>query len=364
MTAIIAVVTTTPQTQSSRSSVMRNAVGLIFGILLVASCSGSDEAQVTTTNAETTTSSTTSTTAESTSSTEATTSSTTAPAGESVEVFFGVGDGSDCGRVQAFGRDGADSVDLYRATFQLLTAGPSEPEKSAGAASSFSAATADVVKSAVLTEGVLRVDFTDIRALIPNASTSCGSEALLAQLNGTAFQFPEVERTRFLIEGSCSDFANWLQRECFETDRSGQQRAIPIAEQASGSGCTPASADTLPAGRWFGFISEANAEELSFDLACWFGGTAAEAAASEDGEESPPPNDYYIRNDNDRLRTHAVDSATQVKWLPEPGNPESVVETPYATWLDEFLLRSIISGYWITVEDDSHVIAIEEQYVP
>ncbi len=345
--------------------VMRNLVGLLFGILLLASCSGSDEAQVTTTGSETTSPTTTaSTTAESTTSTEATTSSSAAPTGESVEVFFGVGDGSDCAMVQAFGRDGADSVDLYRATFQLLAAGPSEPEMAAGASSFFSAATADVVKSATLTEGLLRVDFTDIRALIPNASTSCGSEALLAQLNGTAFQFPEVERTRFLIEGSCGDFANWLQRECFETDRSGQQRAVPIGEQASGSGCTPASADSLPAGRWFGFIAEANAEELSFDLACWFSGTAAEAATAEDGEESPPPNDYYIRNDSDRLRTHAVDSATQVRWLPEPGNPESVVETTYASWLDQFLLRSIISGYWITVEDDSHVIAIEEQYVP
>ncbi len=343
------------------NQVTRCSVVFLISASVLAGCSDADEGLATTTSAVST--SAPPITAEEPTTTSVATS-TTEPGGQPVDVFFAVGEGADCGAVQAFSRDIFDPVDLYRSTFLLLVAGPSELETAAGAGSFFSAETADVIKSAVLTDGLLRVDFTDIRTLIPNASTSCGSEALLAQLNGTAFQFPEVERTRFLIEGSCGDFANWLQRECFDTDRSGLQRAVPINEQAGGAGCTPASTETLPAGRWYGFIADANADELSFDLACWFTGTAAEAAASENGAESPPPNDYYVRNDSDRLRTHVVDSATQVRWLPEPGNPESAEVVAYATWLEQGPERLDNAGYWIMVEDDSHVIGIEEQFVP
>ena len=161
---------------------------------------------------------------------------------------------------------------------------------------------------AILTDGLLTFDFRDLRPSIPNASTSCGSEALLAQLNGTAFQFAEVERTRYLLDGSCQDFANWLQRTCFDTDRSGRQLDVTTNERASGAGCTPATTDTLPPGRWFGYITDAQPEELTFDLACWFEGAAAATAAAKDGEESPPPNDYYIRNQSDRLRVQVVQS--------------------------------------------------------
>lgn len=138
----------------------------------------------------------------------------------------------------------------------------------------------------------------------------------------------------------------------------------PTNERADGSGCTPASTDTLPAGRWFGFIYDAGPDELVFDLACWFTGEAAALAAAEDGRESPPPNDYYIRNESDRLRTHPVDSATEVNWLLELGDPESIEVVTYSSWLANRLGRSDNPGVWITVEDDSHVVRIEEQFVP
>jgi len=228
----------------------------------------------------------------------------------------------------------------------------------------FSSMTADVVKSAILTDGLLTVDMTDLRPLIPNASTSCGSEALLAQLNSTAFQFAEVERTRYLLDGSCQDFASWLQRECFDTDRSGRQIDVTTNERASGAGCTPATTETLPPGRWFGYITDAQPEQLTFDLACWFDGAAAAAAAAEDGEESPPPNDYYIRNDSSRLRVHVVESGIDVVWLPDPGDPATSTTTTYESWLVDRRSRTVEPGVWITTTDDSHVVKIEEQYVP
>jgi len=63
---------------------------------------------------------------------------------------------------------------------------------------------------------------------------------------------------------------------------------------------------------------------MSFDLACWFTGTAAADAALEARDESPPPNDYYIRNDTDRVRAMPVDPLAEVAWLSEAGNAETL----------------------------------------
>lgn len=338
-------------------------------VLMTACGGGNNGAGPSSTIPDTSTSATseaTSTSTPSTTSTSASSIASTEPAdtdGRIVEVYFSTVDESDCGAVRPFKRTVIDDADVHRSTFQHLVGGPSGEEVADDVSSFFSSDTAGSIISAVLTDGLLVVDFTDYRSVIPNASTSCGSEALLAQLNSTAFQFDNVERTRYLIEGSCDDFANWLQRGCFDTDRTGRQVDVPLNERAIGSGCTPLSTDTLPTGRWFGFVQEAQAEQLTFDLACWFTGEAAAEAASEDGEESPPPNNFYIRNESDALRVHPVDSATTVEWLPDPGDPASAEVVTYEDWLVG-RPRPYDPGVWITTTDDSHVIKIEEQYVP
>lgn len=279
-----------------------------------------------------------------------------------VQVFFSVGDGSDCTQVEAFDRVTAFD-DPIRAAFVELVGGPTREETAAGAGSFFSAETAGMVSSVALADGLLVVDFVDARSLLPNASTSCGSAALLAQLDNTAFQFPAVERVRYRIEGSCDEFANWLQRECFDVDRAGQQLDVPTNERASGSGCTPPPGEGLPDGRWFGLVEAADGGLLSFDLACWFVGTAAEAAASEDGEESPPPNDYHVRNANNRVRTLPVNPTAEVAWLPEPGNPESLTIVVYDDWRAQRDDRLYQPGVWLNI-DGGAIISIEEQFVP
>ncbi len=343
-------------------------IGMLLALALIAAgCGGDDdEAGDTTTTSDTTTSDTTTsdtTTSSSTTTSSTTTSTTTEPVGATVEAYFGVGDGSDCAQVDAFPRLLPDNADPIRAAFDALVAGPTADETAAGAGSFFSSQTAGTVNSITLADGLLIVDFIDLRPLIPNASTSCGSESLLAQLNATAFQFSDVDRTRYRIEGSCDDFANWLQRECFDTDRSGRQLDVPTNERASGSGCTPSTGDTLPDGRWFGFITEPETGQVVFDLACWFTGTAAVAAAAEDGEESPPPNDFHIRNASDRLRTVVVGPSTQVVWLPNPGDPASAETVTYPDWLAQQPGRDYKPGVWLDV-GNGQITAIEEQYVP
>ena len=203
-------------------------VVLALSVMLIPTACGDDNtadndttptstAQPTTSTSEATTSTTEATTATTTPST--TTTSTVPEGTETVSVFFSTGDGSDCSQVDEFERQIAVADDAIRGAFDVLVTGPTDGEQAAGASSFFSADTGRTVRSATLQDGLLVVDFEDLRPLMPNASTSCGSEALLAQLNATAFGFSEVVSVRYEISGDCDAFANWLQRECQEFAR-------------------------------------------------------------------------------------------------------------------------------------------------
>jgi spore germination protein GerM len=194
-------------------------VVLVVTIVVVASACGDDDAATTsTTQQATSTTTVASSTTTVASSTTNSSTSTVPEETESVSVFFSTGDGSDCSEVEEFERQVPVADDAIRAVFDQLVAGPTDDEQAVGASSFFSADTIGTVRNVTLQDGLLVVDFEDLSALIPNASTSCGSEALLAQLNTTAFQHPDVLSVRYEIAGDCDAFANWLQRECQESE--------------------------------------------------------------------------------------------------------------------------------------------------
>jgi len=293
-----------------------------------------------------------------------TTSSTAAPTESTVTVYFSVGDGSDCGEVSPFVRthnSDSDNNPLGAALEQLI-AGPTDKEIAAGASSFFSSETAtslDVIDQ--WTPGLLVVGFDDLRPLIPNASTSCGSEALLAQLNSTVLQY--APRVRYDMLNSCETFSDWLQIECMEYTRDGAEPAtLTTEQQAAGSGCFELIYGVLD-GQWFGYIDSVSAYDVEFDIACWFTGDAAVAAASEDGEESPPPDGYYVRNDGEVLVTPKVNPATPVTWFPDIGDPSTEATVSFAEWTSLRDSRPDQPGVWLTVENEQ-IVEIIEQYVP
>ena len=99
---------------------------------------------------------------------------------------------------------------VLRASLAALLAGPNAAEADV-LDSWFSSATRDLLRSVVITDGHAIVDFGDLRPVIPNASASAGSAMLLSELDATVFQFSSVTSVEYRINGSCTDFSEWLQ---------------------------------------------------------------------------------------------------------------------------------------------------------
>ncbi len=122
------------------------------------------------------------------------------------------GPGPNCARVSPLRRRVTEPAVLTGAMRTLL-AGPTAAERRAGYGGWFSAKTAHTLRSVNISQGVAYVDFRNFSRLIPNASSSCGSALLLAQLDRTAGQFPTVGHAVYSFNGSRNAFYEWLQRK-------------------------------------------------------------------------------------------------------------------------------------------------------
>jgi hypothetical protein len=132
----------------------------------------------------------------------------------------------------------------------------------------------------------------------------------------------------------------------------------------------------LEDGRHFGLIGSVDLDGLAveFDLAYFLTGEEANAAAEERGDEVPVPNDYYIVNDNPKLRTLGVAPNLEIvlydweRCCDETivGSLEGLAEAINGgepVTVDGHLYQGPLSPYWLTVEDGA-VTRIEEQYLP
>ena len=131
----------------------------------------------------------------------------------------------------------------------------------------------------------------------------------------------------------------------------------------------------LEDGEHFGFVEEVDASggTLVLDLAYFLTGEAANEAAAERGDEVPVPNDYYIVNDNDRLRTLTLADDLELALLDWNNCCDERFEgdlEAFAQAIDEGMIEAeglvyngTFSPYWLTVEN-GEVVRVEEQYLP
>ena len=131
---------------------------------------------------------------------------------QTIKVYFN-NDANDCSSLAPLERAVPKIKDIETIALKNLFRGPSEDEKKAGHTSFFSAETSGILLSFHGAEGTAYVNLTDIRETIPNASSSCGSAMLLAEMDATIKQFGTYSNTLYAINGSSQDFYEWLQME-------------------------------------------------------------------------------------------------------------------------------------------------------
>jgi hypothetical protein len=152
--------------------------------------------------------------------------------------------------------------------------------------------------------------------------------------------------------------------------RTGSDRGEPVE--------TPPTAeiDELEDGRHFGYVRavDVDAGTIVFDLAYWLSGEEADRAYQEaTGETGHVPNDYYVVNDNPKLRTLALAPDVRVRLLDWNDCCDTFFDADLDVWAQAIETNEHIEDggheysnntqVWITVQDGV-VTLIEEQYSP
>jgi hypothetical protein len=156
--------------------------------------------------------------------------------------------------------------------------------------------------------------------------------------------------------------------------RAGSDRGEPVE--------TPPEEPALEDGRHFGFVRAVHPAQgtIEFDLAYFLTGEEANRAYQEaTGETGPVPNDYYVVNENPRLRELPFADDLRLRLLDWTECCDTFFEGeigPFAEAIEEqtdVLVDDVrgkddviyrgLSSWWITIEDGV-VVEIEEQYTP
>jgi hypothetical protein len=253
--------------------------------------------------------------------------------------------------------------DPLTGALEALLAGPTESERAEGYGGWFSTETEGMLRSVEEVSGTVMVDLGDLRPIIPNASTSCGSSALLAQLDTTTLAAATGSvSVIYLLEGEHDVFYEWLQLVP-------PGHPLPDGDdEATGDGMD------LADGRHPALLHAADlpGRTLTVDVIQFLTGQEAIDAYQADHPDDPggPPNDYYILNVNPRLRTLPVAAEVEVELVMlhlgegaelKPSSWERLLDDLATEPSDQDLIA--YNPFWLTL-DSGVVTRIEEQYLP
>jgi hypothetical protein len=173
-----------------------------------------------------------------------------------------------------------------------------------------------------------------------------------------------------MLGTACNDASSVAAGGSTTTEASATETtSSPTPEDTGSPSPKPAS---LEDGRHFVFAKEvadrSGGPQLRFDLAYFLTGDEATQAAKDHGDEYPPPNDYYIVNDNPKLRWLPVSASVKVKYIPNEmccdlaaGNFDAWAEAVNETSQTDYAGK--LAPWWITVSD-GQIAKIEQQYLP
>ncbi len=178
-----------------------------------------------------------------------------------------------------------------------------------------------------------------------------------------------------LVVAACAD-GNGAAVGPTGTPGSPSPTARPTVEPTPTEEPTAEPSPELEDGRHFGFIRsvDPDAMTLVLDLAYFLTGEEANEAAAEHGDEVPVPNDYYIVNDNPRLRTLELSPELRLRLIDWNRCCEPTLDgdlRTFATAIEagepvtagDAVYHGALSPYWLWMEG-GRVVLIEEQYLP
>ncbi len=121
----------------------------------------------------------------------------------------------DCSKVTRVERTLQMSDAPAAAALEELFLGPTAQEKSEGLIDyMITDEMSGALNRIFIKDGVAYLDWDDLRQLIPNASSSCGSVGFLRPIEATLMQFPTVTKVIHAIDGQPSTFYEWIQMGC------------------------------------------------------------------------------------------------------------------------------------------------------
>lgn len=133
----------------------------------------------------------------------------------------------------------------------------------------------------------------------------------------------------------------------------------------------PTESSVLADGRHFVYVTGAappgaEPSTVTFDLAYFYRGDRAEQEADERGDEVV--NDYYIVNDNPRLRTLPLADTVEVRYISvdrccdlQDGDVDAWLESILETNPTDYPGKD--AAWWFVV-DGGHITRIEQQFLP
>lgn len=116
-------------------------------------------------------------------------------------------------------------------------------------------------------------------------------------------------------------------------------------------------------------LAAGNPGTIELDYAEFLTGDAASQVAADRGDESPPPNDYYIVNENRRLRAFKIAPDAKIRLVTaadgtsDPAGYDSDLAGWAAYFADDESAGIRNAGYWFTI-DAGVVTRVEEQFLP
>jgi hypothetical protein len=169
-----------------------------------------------------------------------------------------------------------------------------------------------------------------------------------------------------------------------KTSSTGSSPSVPVGTvslQTEPTTTGPAATEPAPStpnapledGRHFGYIKRVDFQTSTvvFDLAYLLKGEKANEAAAAHGYETPVDNDYFIVNDNPRLRTLTMSPHVQVLLLNWNRCCNTFFQANRRHFEASFRIKHFTGGnyqgtygsYWLTVQDGA-VVKIQNQYQP